>query len=453
MNIRFLHIAAAAILLAAPAMKADNFFDIEGGEATSVGVYIKDLTTGKVTVDHNSNLALTPASITKAVTAATALQELGPDWRFTTTVDLTGSRSGNSRQRWNGNLVINASGDPTLESSEFKSHKGFTDSIISSLRRLGICEIDGTVIIKESMPDAGPIPQWEIEDLAWEYGAGLFDFNYAGNVVRAYPNTGKTVPASDLKITVKPAAKDRTDLLRGINSENLTVWTSAKNRQNQKWNIGTTIPNPAAVYAKLLISKLKAAGIKIDGKRANADSGETRVYAHRSPRLSSICRNLMKRSDNMFAEGMLRAIRRGATREECLKIEKEYWADRGFASKYNIINDGSGLTRANRISPRFMGGMLEWMATHSDNADTYVDFFPVSGIDGTLKSLLAKTRLKGRLAMKTGSVSSVQCYAGYKLDTDGKPTHVVVIMVNGFFCSRAALRKQIENFLLKTFDD
>ena len=452
MNPRFIPVAAAAIIMAAPMAEADNFFDIEGGDATSVGVYVKELASGKVLVDHNSALALTPASVTKAVTTATALQKLGADWRFTTTVDLSGSRSTATRSCWNGNLVINASGDPTLESKEFKSNLGFTDSIISSLKRLGISEIQGTVIIKEHMDDAGPVPQWEVEDLAWEYGAGLYDFNYAGNVVRAYPNTGKTVPASDLKITVKPSEDGGTDLIRGINSENLTVWASAKNRQNQKWNVGTTIPNPAGVYVKLLTSKLKAAGIKISAKRANSDEASTRVYTHKSPKLQAICQNLMKRSDNLFAEGMLRAIKRGDSRTDCIKAEKAYWTDNGVSASRTIINDGSGLTRANRLSPRFLGDMLEWMAK-SPNAATYLDFFPVSGIDGTLKSLLAKTRLKGRLAMKTGSVSSVQCYAGYKLDQAGKPTHVVVIMVNGFFCSRAALRKQIENFLLKTFED
>lgn len=48
-------------------------------------------------------------------------------------------------------------------------------------------------------------------------------------------------------------------------------------------------------------------------------------------------------------------------------------------------------------------------------------------------------------------MASVQAYAGYKVDAGGHPTHVVVIMVNGFFCSRSSLRKQTEAFLLDTF--
>lgn len=59
MNPRFIPVAAAAIIMAAPMAEADNFFDIEGGDATSVGVYVKELASGKVLVDHNSALALT----------------------------------------------------------------------------------------------------------------------------------------------------------------------------------------------------------------------------------------------------------------------------------------------------------------------------------------------------------------------------------------------------------
>lgn len=65
---------------------------------------------------------------------------------------------------------------------------------------------------------------------------------------------------------------------------------------------------------------------------------------------------------------------------------------------------------------------------------------------------MAKTPLKGRLALKTGSVSAVQCYAGYLLDEENKPTHVVVVMVNAFYCPRARLREAISDYLLNTFN-
>ena len=81
----------------------------------------------------------------------------------------------------------------------------------------------------------------------------------------------------------------------------------------------------------------------------------------------------------------------------------------------------------------------------------YIALFPKTGCDGTLKNFLSKSRLKGQLALKTGSMDGVQCYGGYKLNENGEPTHIVVIMVNNFFCKRKELRKEIERLLLQIF--
>lgn len=442
---------AAILLISSLRAPAENFLGIDGGEATSVGVYVREIATGKVVAEHNSSLALTPASVTKAITTATALSILGPEFSFITPVGLSGEIQG---RRCSGNLVIDASGDPTIGSKQFESSAGFTDSIIAALKSRGITGIAGTVVIREAMVDQGPVPQWEIEDLAWPYGAGLFAFNYAGNTVNVYPVTGKSSPASNLRVTLKPSIDDGgTDVLRGAGSQNLTVWGNAKSRKNKAWCVETTIPDPAEVYASLLISKLKSAGISVSEKKANVDNNKkATIYTHRSPQLRHVGRDLMKRSDNLFAEGVLRAIEPGKSRSECIKTEKKFWKDNGMSMDNTMVSDGSGLTRSNRVSARFLGDMLTWMIK-SPNAQDYIEYFPVAGIDGTLKSFLAKSPLKGRLALKTGSMASVQAYAGYKLDAQGHPTHVVVIMVNGFFCGRTALRKQIEKFLLTTFDN
>ena len=86
----------------------------------------------------------------------------------------------------------------------------------------------------------------------------------------------------------------------------------------------------------------------------------------------------------------------------------------------------------------------------SGNVD-YVSFFPLAGQEGTLKSFLKDTELDSYIALKTGSMRGIQCYAGYKLDDDYAPTHVVVIMINNFKCSRSIVRELCEKMLLKTF--
>ena len=84
MNIKTTLAAAALLISCTLNTWAENILGIDGEESTSVGIYIKDLTTGDVLVDHNSQLALTPASVMKAVTTASALSINGPDRCFTT---------------------------------------------------------------------------------------------------------------------------------------------------------------------------------------------------------------------------------------------------------------------------------------------------------------------------------------------------------------------------------
>ncbi len=441
---KFTKILLLACLFSAPCAFGEGILGIDGEESTSVGIYVKDLATGKVIIDHNSQMALTPASVMKALTTATVLSVSGTDACFTTPVTLTGERDGGT---WHGNIVVKGVADPTLESENFKSRLGFCDSIAGRLRRMGIDRVEGDIVVEQTLADAGPILQWEIEDVAWPYGAGLFGFNWRDNTVAVTPATGEVVPeAPGLEMCVEKARSN--DLVRGINSGRLMVYS--RDPADRRWTVNTTVPDPAAVFRAQLRRTLKREGIGIGDEAVSGVTGSTPLYSHRSAPYGDIMRSLMVRSDNLFAEGMLRTLAPDSGRKAAINRERELWATRGVNTRYTIINDGSGLTRANRLSAHFIGDILEWMACSPMSA-TYTSFFPRAGKDGTMRGFLAKSKLKGLIALKTGSVSSVQCYAGYKLDVKGKPTHVVVILVNGFFCPRREVREACENLLTKTF--
>ncbi len=430
-----------------PRIVAQDLLGIEGEEATSIGVFIKDITTGEVLYDFNSETALTPASVMKAVTSATALSLLGEDFRFETTVGLRGAKD--AAGVWRGDVVVCSSGDPTIDSENFKTGRSFCDSICAAILRRGIKTIDGRIVVEQTMKDAGPVTRWEIEDVAWPYGAGHFGFNYRDNVCTVYPLTGETrphVPGFEIKVI---GGAESNDLVRGVGSDKLTVYT--RNTNNKKWSVATTVPDPAAVFIHKLTEMLSRNGVKITGQRnKSATSDGTVIYTHRSPAAVDMLRSLMVRSDNLFAEGMLRALAPSGDRDAAIKREKELWRNRGVDPSYAIIFDGSGLTRGNRLQPRFLADVLEWMA-ESPKAGTYVSLFPKAGMDGTLSSFLSHSDLKGKLALKTGSMNAVQCYAGYKLDDNGAPTHIVVVMVNGFFCKRSELKKSVEQLMIDTF--
>ncbi len=441
-------LTAAWIICAAvlPA-HSQTLLGIDGEESTSVGIYIKEIGSGgNVLVDFNSGMALTPASVMKAVTTASVLSLEGASRRFSTPVVLRGNRSGNV---WNGDLVVNASGDPTLESDNFRSRKGFCDSIASNLRRMGISEITGDIIVRESLKDAGPILQWEAEDIAWPYGAGLFGFNWRDNIVKVTPLTGAIEPAAPgLEIEVRPSDGGN-NLVRGVYSNKLVVFTNTRDR---RWAINVSVPDPAAVFGAQLSGVLAARGITVNRntRQSTQSAPTTPVYTHTSVTYGEIMRSLMVRSDNLFAEGMLRTLAPNGRRKDAIAREKELWNNRNINADHTIINDGSGLTRANRLSARFIGDILEWMAT-SPHAEQYAGFFPKAGREGTMRGFLSDSYLKGSIALKTGSVSSVQAYAGYKLDAEGNPTHVIVVLVNGFFCPRRDVREATEALLERTF--
>lgn len=159
----------------------------------------------------------------------------------------------------------------------------------------------------------------------------------------------------------------------------------------------------------------------------------------------------MSRSDNLFAEGMLRLLTPGQPRSAAIARERRLLSSRGLDFDITDIHDGSGLSRNNRVTARVMADLLEKMAHRRGGAVSYVSLFPIVGKEGTVKSLLKGTPLQGRLALKSGSMNGVHCYAGYKLDNDGNPTHAVVILVNDFFCKRAEVRDAIARFLRQQF--
>ena len=177
------------------------------------------------------------------------------------------------------------------------------------------------------------------------------------------------------------------------------------------------------------------------------------IGVHTSAPLDEIMRSCMMRSDNLFAESMLRTYSKlngydGSTASGA-KRELEYWEEKSMPLEGVVIVDGSGLSRTNRVTADFMGEMLKSM---SDNV-FYASFFPLAGQEGTLRKFLAETPLDSYIAMKTGSMNGIQCYAGYKLDDDYAPTHVVVIIMNEIQKSRQKAIKAAQDLLLSVFEE
>ncbi len=394
--LRALALACAALLCRVSAVSADLVFPTR--EAAQVGIVVRDLATGRETVAVNPDVALTPASITKCVTAASVFAAGLADSRFETPVYISGSVNGGVLD---GSVVVVGKGDPTTALRSFPRGIGLADSIAAALSRMGIREITGSILPDCSYLSAsGPNPRWEIGDAEWSYGAGLFAINYNGNT-------------------------QGTDL---------------------------ALADPPEAFAAEVEGALARIGISV-GWGADDLPPESELVpltSHTSADYEEILARMMERSDNLFAEAMLRALAPGSTLKAAITREKELLENLGLETSRVGIYDGSGLSRNDRFSPRFLSSLLAAMARRSDGG-RYAALFPLAGRDGTVRKLLRGTRLEGKLALKSGSMMGVLCYAGYKLDADNRPTHAVVVMVNGYFCPSAEVRKSVQNFLLKTF--
>lgn len=419
--------------------------DIPNIDASTVGVYIEDLVTGEVLLDVNGELPMTPASVTKLVTAATVLQHVDTAYRYHTLFVADGPIVDGVL---NGNIRIIPSGDPTLESNYFPDYAGVADSVASTIVNMGVRKVTGQIIVDPSSMSDFTIPSgWKDSDAVWPYGAGYHALNYKDNrVLLSMPSATTEPEVPGLKIS-------RVNKRRGVplvsrKPDAMTVTVCSGRRQRVRTSIAN--PSPESSFAHAFRLALKSRGIEVNGKdMGESKEGGCTLYVHRSPSVINILKSMMLRSDNLMAEASLRLLAPAGSRAEALDVETLTWADNGIDVGSMTINDGSGLSRLNTISPYVLADVLVWMLDNSPYINEYISMFPVAGVSGTLRSFLKGTDLEGRLVAKTGSVNGVQCYAGYMLNEYDMPTHVVVVMVNGFNCGRAALKSNIENLLLE----
>lgn len=365
-------------------------------DAGKVAVMVVDLEDGTVLGEHNADTPLVPASIMKAVTIGTLLRETGVDYRYRTPVYADGDIRDGVLE---GNIVVVGSGDPSLNSRRGPESADIVAECVDALRRKGIERVEGRIIVDNGI-FTGPAtpPSWASGDLRQAYGAGSFGLNFENNA-----------------------------------------------------SGGSSVPNPGNVFVARLRNAMARAGIGLG--EADVSGGSRRLLAeHLSPTIDEIMRSCMMRSDNMYAESLLRtyALLRGheGATEAGARLERDYWRSQlGDTDGVRIV-DGSGLSRQNRVTAGFMADVLAEMSGDVN----YVSFFPLAGQEGTLRKFLADTPLDSYVALKTGSMSGIQCYAGYKLDDNYAPTHAVVVIINGMTAARADVRREVERMLLDVFD-
>jgi D-alanyl-D-alanine carboxypeptidase/D-alanyl-D-alanine-endopeptidase (penicillin-binding protein 4) len=413
------------------------------------GLSIVDAASGEVLYEKNAASYFVPASNMKLLTTALALDKLGVNYRFRTTLETDGVLSPSGLLT--GNLILVGRGDPNLSNRKFpfetkEEFDGPPDRVLAELAdRLlarGVKEISGDIVGDDSYFPRERYPDgWEIDDMVWEYGAAIsaivVDDNTVSLTLTPGEHSGDPVSAlvdpttPDFTVenrVVTSAGKDKPDLRLTREPGAQTVFVSGILPANSApRKLVLAIEEPAQHAATLLAQLLANRGVKFTGRvRALHDpdpaaASRTVLAEHLSLPLGDTVKLVNKISQNLHTEVLLRATARQrgpwATPEELLKFPQEFYARAGIAEDDVIQTDGSGLSRHDMVTPRALVALLQF-AQKQPWFPAFYSSLPVAGIDGTLNERMKDSPITGRVHAKTGSVSHVRTLSGYA-DTPG----------------------------------
>lgn len=451
-----------------------QFTSHQGLKHASIGICVKDFS-GKEIVSHNAKRSYTPASILKVVTTATALELLGPDYRYQTTL----AKDADQPDR----LLIHGYGDPTLGTEHLDNMpNAFLAQWTERIRQnFDSTEVMNIAVIDDYFGYDGISERWIYQDMGNYYAAASYGISIYDNTYRLFFNTVRrdTCPViiktePEMNITFKNTMQFNSTgsdngYIHGEPFSQKRLLTGNIPGGRTSFSIKGDIPNPGLYLGETVARSLKDNGFKIGTVVSSYDRyheqmysseksafNEDIFYSHQSFPMSDIIKDTNVRSNNHYAEHLIRTVGRTKTKDiytsaldAGLDKTKEFWKSKGLNSDALMIFDGSGLSPANAVSPSFMCDLLIYMQTKSKYADTFLESLPKAGKDGTVKSRLKGTRLAGKISMKSGSIYGVQCFSGYYID--GQKKYAFTIMVNKFTGPRSQITKAIDNLLLSIF--
>lgn len=403
---------------------------------------------GEQLADINAEKALVPASNMKLISTGAALHALGPDYRYETKIGYTGNIEDGTLK---GDLYIIGGGDPTTASKDsiaMPAEATFAEWE-SLVRKAGIRRIEGRIIGDgrhfEGMAEE---PSWLWNDIGTYYGAGATGLMFYENMMSFSVSAGSEIGA-DISIepyypdvpwmefryacsTGKPGTGDQLYMYTSDLAPVAEIrGTFAVDRAKKRLDCSNKFPEYTCAYHFCTYLKKKgiscsegAADFRMDPEWAEGGTPEqerTVIGSTFSPTLDRIIFETNHASNNLYAETLLRTL--GKEMHENASYDSSYVALNDIltdlclgTSKGIRIQDGSGLSRQNLISPDFICRFLGAM-TDSPHFETYLNSLPSPGGKGTLnynmKSYPVSTR--ERIKVKSGSMSGVRCYSGYIL--------------------------------------
>jgi D-alanyl-D-alanine carboxypeptidase/D-alanyl-D-alanine-endopeptidase (penicillin-binding protein 4) len=415
------------------------------------GLLVVDADSGATLYEKNANDYFLPASNMKLLTTALALDTLGPEYKFRTTVETNGTLTPDGKL--SGDLILVGRGDPNLSNRKFpfdtkEEFDGPPEKALAELADAiaarGVKEITGDVIGDDSYFPRERYPDgWEIDDMVWEYGAAISAIVVNDNTVTLTLTPGEKA-GGGLTAVIEPATrefvlknevttigvKEKPDLrLTREPGGDTVVVSGVMPAASAPRKLVLAIQEPALHAANLLAQLLKDRGIKIDGTVRAVHEPDTVAAArtvlaeHLSIPLKDSVKLVNKISQNLHTEVLLRAAARQqgrwATPEDLQKFPEAFYAKAGIPEGDVIQTDGSGLSRHDLVTPRAFVALLAY-AQKQPWFPAFQASLPVAGADGTLNERMKEPPLAGKIHAKTGSVTHVRTLSGYAETPGGR---------------------------------
>ncbi len=396
-------------------------------------------------LEWQSTQPVNPASLTKLVTTAAALDLLGPGWSWSTPVWIDGRLANGVLD---GNLVIRGSGDPTLVLERLWL-------LLRRVRQAGVTEIRGDIVLDRSAfgaPETGPADFDGESTRPYNVRADALLLNYKSVQLSFLPDAARGVAAvaveppldgvqADASVPLGVGRAGACDDWRGALKADFAdpqalrfagVFPSACGEK--LWPVAYA--DPASYNARLLRALWRESGGRLDGTvRDGTAPPRPPDFGFASPPLAEVIRDINKFSNNVMAQQLFLTLgltQRGSGTPEAARDVVRGWLDArlGAAAAGSVIDNGSGLSRATRLSALALARLLQasWAAP---TMPELMSSLPVSGIDGTLRRspAMGAAAVLGRAHLKTGSLRDVVGMAGYVLAASGR-RYVLVAVIN-----------------------
>ncbi len=409
--------------------RLDQALSVPDQPKSVLGAKVIDLHDGRVLYERKPGVPLIPASNMKLIVMAAVIDQLGTDHRYKTLLAIR-----------EGDLIVIGDGDPTFGDERLSGDRGEPITAVfhrwaARLKDAGVRQIPGDVVVDDSIFDRHFVhDNWPANQYQAWYEAPIGGLNFDSNCVSVVvsPN-GPTRPATISMVPGNTYMQIENKTGRGSNrkavvhrkrdSDTLVVSGTAKS----KATLGdVTIRDPGLYFGSVLKTVLAAKQIKVHGKVVRTrvrlpDGGvpdDCHVIAiHQSP-IADALERAGKNSLGMAAEGLIKTLgaRRSGTGTwpDGIKAVEAFLGRVGVSRGQFKIDDGSGLSRENRLSADATVRVLAHMFRTGGNAfELFRDSLAVAGVDGTLRNRMKTRDVKGRVFGKTGFINGVRTPAGY----------------------------------------